>query len=113
MRLIDSHMHVDLAGFDVKMIIGAMDRNGVEISWLLTWEELNPPVRSLHMDLLPEPVIEAFNSYPDRFIPLYAPDPFKEDQKQPDSVSGYPVRFCLPRKKDPAISRHQFYWSRT
>ncbi|MCK5136936.1 MAG: hypothetical protein KAR19_14210 [Bacteroidales bacterium] len=75
MKLIDSHMHVDLAGFDVKMIIESMDRNGVEISWLLTWEELDPPIQGLHMDLLPEPVLEAFTRHPGRFIPFYAPDP--------------------------------------
>jgi predicted TIM-barrel fold metal-dependent hydrolase len=52
-----------------------MDKKGVAQSWLLTWEELQPEVPSLHMDLPPEPILEAYTKYPDRFVPFYAPDP--------------------------------------
>ncbi len=75
MRTIDAHMHVGLGGFDAEGIIRYMDKEGIDQSWLLTWEELSPPVRQLHMDLLPEPLLEVTRNHPDRFVPFYAPDP--------------------------------------
>lgn len=75
MRIIDAHMHVGLAGFDAENIIRAMDRKGVEQSWLLTWEEINPPLPGLHMDLSKKSVLEACARYPDRLVPFHAPDP--------------------------------------
>ena len=75
-------MHVGLAGFDTESIIRSMDRKGIDQSWLLTWEEINPPLPGLHMDLLPEPMLEAKDRYPDRFVPFYAPDPATENLKE-------------------------------
>lgn len=75
MRIIDAHMHVGLSGFDVPTLIRSMDEKGIDQSWLLTWEELEPPVTSLHMELGPEPLLDACAAYPDRLVPLYAPDP--------------------------------------
>lgn len=75
MTIIDAHMHVGLAGFDADSMIQSMNRKGVDQSWLLTWEEMNPPIPALHMDLPKELILEACNKYPDRFIPFYAPDP--------------------------------------
>ena len=68
-------MHIGLSGYDADQIIRSMDMKGIEQSWLLTWEELNPPIPGLHMDLTPESVLEACAKYPDRFVPFYAPDP--------------------------------------
>ncbi len=68
-------MHIGLAGYDAGAIIRSMDRQGIDQSWLLTWQENNPPVPELHMDLPPEPIFEALESYPDRFVPFFAPDP--------------------------------------
>jgi len=79
MRIIDSHMHIGLAGFDAKSIIASMDKKGIDQSWLLTWKEIDPPVKQLHMDLPAEPILEACERYPDRFIPFYAPDPANEN----------------------------------
>jgi predicted TIM-barrel fold metal-dependent hydrolase len=75
MKIIDTHMHIGLAGYDGDNIIRSMNKQGIGQTWLLTWEELNPPVKQLHIDLLPEPMLEAYNSHPDRFVPFYAPDP--------------------------------------
>ena len=82
MNLIDSHMHIGLAGFDADSIIQEMDLKGVDQSWILSWKELNPPVPQLHMDLPAEPILEACRRYPDRLIPFYAPDPATEDLKE-------------------------------
>lgn len=79
MKITDAHMHVDLAGFDPAKIIHSMDQKGIETSWLLTWEELDPPIPSLHMNLPPESLLEAYSRYPDRFVPFYAPDPRTEN----------------------------------
>ena len=79
MRIIDAHMHVGLAGYEPESILRSMDHKGVEQSWLLTWEELNPPLPGLHLDLLREPMLEACARYPDRFVPFYAPDPAAEN----------------------------------
>lgn len=73
--IIDAHMHVGLEGYDASTIVRAMDRKGVAQSWLLTWDEINPPLPGLVMELPIDSVLEACASYPDRLIPFYAPDP--------------------------------------
>ncbi len=81
MTIVDSHMHVGLAGFDADSIIREMDLRGINQSWLLTWKEVHPPVPELHMDLPLEPILEACHSYPERLIPFFAPDPATENLK--------------------------------
>ncbi len=56
-----------------------MDRSGVELTWLLTWEERDPPVSDLYQPLSTGPMMEAVERYPGRFVPFYAPDPASED----------------------------------
>ncbi len=68
-------MHVGLAGSSPEDIIHSMDLKGIEKSWLLTWQEIKPPIPALHMDLPPEQVLEAYKKFPDRFVPFFAPDP--------------------------------------
>lgn len=82
MKIIDAHMHIGLSGYDGNTIIQSMDKQGIDQTWLLTWEELAPPVAQLHMDLPPEPIMEAVQRYPGRFIPFYAPDPARQGLKQ-------------------------------
>ena len=78
MRIIDAHMHVGLAGFDGPALIRAMEAKGIDQSWLLTWEEVNPPVPSLHLDLPPDPILEVCAAHPGRLVPFYAPDPSRK-----------------------------------
>ena len=82
MKVIDAHMHVGLAGFDGPALVRAMDAKGIDQSWLLTWEEINPPVPSLHMDLLPEPMLEVCAADPGRLVPFYAPDPARKGMRE-------------------------------
>jgi predicted TIM-barrel fold metal-dependent hydrolase len=81
MTIIDSHMHIGLAGFDADSIVREMDLQGIDQSWLLTWKELHPPVPQRHMDLPIETILEACERYPQRLIPFFAPDPATEDLK--------------------------------
>lgn len=112
MRIIDSHMHIGLAGFDAESIVASMDKKGIDQSWLLTWQELEPPVPQLHMDLPPEPILEACERYPDRFIPFYAPDPAGENlEAHFKSYIERGIRGCGELKvsgkwEDPLIGRY-------
>ncbi len=72
---IDAHTHLGLNGYTSDSLIQYMDRHGIDRSCLLSWEEREPPLPSLHIDLRPEPILEAAKRHPDRFIPFYAPDP--------------------------------------
>lgn len=92
-------MHVGLAGYDPTRIVRSMDLNGIEKSWLLTWEELNPPIPSLHQDLPPEPILEACLMHPGRFVPFYAPDPTTENlEKHFQRYIGLGIRGCAELK---------------
>jgi predicted TIM-barrel fold metal-dependent hydrolase len=75
MKKIDSHFHIGFSGYDTEKLIGYLDEKGIEKCWLLTWEELSPPIESLYMNLSIENLMEAFRQYPDRIVPFYAPDP--------------------------------------
>lgn len=75
--MIDAHIHI-YGAFDATRLIDYMDRNGIEACWLLSWEESRPvpwPYRHLSIEAL----WEAYQQYPERIIPMYAPDPFAVD----------------------------------
>ena len=73
--LIDCHMHLNLKGYTADDIIAYMDRNGVHKCWLLTQELTNPHPYASYV----EEVFEAFEKYPTRMVPMYAPDPNRLD----------------------------------
>jgi predicted TIM-barrel fold metal-dependent hydrolase len=112
MRMIDSHMHLGLAGYDTGAILRNMDRKGIEMSWLLTWEEVDPPLKELHIGLPPGPALEACLKYPDRFVPFYAPDPAVPDpEKVMKQYAAQGIRGCGELKvslrwEDPLIERY-------
>ena len=112
MKIIDAHMHIGLAGYDAKTIIQSMDKQGIDQTWLLTWEELAPPVKQLHIDLLPEPLLEAYHNYPDRFVPFYAPDPARHHlQEHFTRYLDQGIRGCGELKvsmkwEDPSVEKY-------
>jgi hypothetical protein len=55
-----------------------MDRNGIDQCWLLTWEETNC-LAPVYMHLSVKDVFEAYERYPTRILPMYAPDPNSPD----------------------------------
>ncbi len=74
---IDAHLHVDLHGMSISKLIAYLDRNRIDQCWLLTWEEKNPAHPCYH-HLTIERVFEAYQKYPSRVVPMYAPDPKTE-----------------------------------
>lgn len=76
---IDAHRHVNFNGFTDGDLIQYMDARGIDRCWLLSWEELNPVIPEFYIDLPIEHVMEAYDKYPERIIPMYAPDPRRND----------------------------------
>jgi len=112
MNMIDSHMHVGLAGYELPVILRDMDSKGIDMSWLLTWEEIAPPLTNLHIGLPPEPALEAYRRYPDRFVPFYAPDPSTPDpgrvfrQYRDQGIRGCGELKVSRRWEDPIIEKY-------
>jgi predicted TIM-barrel fold metal-dependent hydrolase len=75
---IDAHMHVNFRNFSADRLIEYLDRNKFDACWLLTWEEINPG-EWYYKHLSIDDVYCAYLRYPDRFIPMYAPDPSRDD----------------------------------
>ena len=79
MYKIDSHLHVDFYGFDTEKIIEYLNSKNIDKCWLLSWEEIQPAAEYLYKNLPINNILEAYNCYPDRIVPFYAPDPVRAD----------------------------------
>ena len=77
--IIDAHMHVNFKGFEASGIIEYLDKYGIDLCWLLTWEENNPAIPQNYIHLSIEDVFDAYEKYPSRIVPMYAPDPVAHD----------------------------------
>lgn len=75
MKKIDAHMHINFSGFNEKKLIDYLDKNEIEACWLLSWEEKNPELKKIYEYLPVEQIFDAYQKYPERIIPFYAPDP--------------------------------------
>lgn len=82
MKKIDAHFHVNFHGFSAEKIVKYLDERNIEKCWLLSWEEQSPPIPSLYRHLPVEEVMSAYEQYPDRFVPFYAPDPGSQSIKE-------------------------------
>ena len=105
MKIIDAHNHVDYLGYDADAAVEDMDRNGIEHTWLLTWEapedEVNPDMymRQFHPNLSNMPfmrVSDAARRHPGRFLVGYCPDPRRPDaiDRLQIACESYDVRIC-------------------
>lgn len=72
-------MHVNINRSTPTNILRSLNRNKVDICWLLTWEDLYPMIPDRNIILGIDGVMEAYYNFPDRIVPMYAPDPRKED----------------------------------
>jgi predicted TIM-barrel fold metal-dependent hydrolase len=78
MTSVDSHMHANFNGLSVRNIIKYLDKERIDLCWLLSWEEIEPgPWAYQHLSV--EYICEAYLKYPQHFIPFYAPDPHRPD----------------------------------
>jgi len=95
MKIIDAHMHVNLNGFSIQDLIAYLDQKNIEKCWLLSWEELNPSIEYIFQHLGLDRIMEAFQQYPERIIPFYAPDPSdKEFERKLKSAVDQGVKGC-------------------
>jgi predicted TIM-barrel fold metal-dependent hydrolase len=82
LKKIDAHFHVNFCGYTANKIVNYLNEKQIEQCWLYTWEENNPPIPSLYEHLSIEDVLNAYNKYPDRIVPFYAPDPCSKGIKE-------------------------------
>lgn len=78
-KIIDCHQHVRFHGYDASKLIEHLDNLGVQKAWLLTWESVDGSLEPDYKHLSIEGVWDAYQRYPDRFVPFYAVDPRRED----------------------------------
>lgn len=112
MKKIDGHFHVNFCGFSAKKIIEYLDKNKIEKCWLLSWEENNPPIPNLYEHLSIESIIDAYEKYPNRIVPFYAPDPGSENIKETlEKYMGLGIKGCGELKvtykwEDPLMEKY-------
>lgn len=80
--MIDAHMHIDFNGWTCDHLLRYMDCEGIEKAWLLSWEEVAPALPRKYQNLTVQNIFKAYHAYPDRFVPMYAPDPRRADMLQ-------------------------------
>lgn len=83
--VIDAHNHPEWHGYTVEKFIENMDKNKIDITWLLTWESPLDEYSHEHFVWIPHfekygpipfsKVLEYVRQFPKRFVPGYAPDP--------------------------------------
>ncbi len=78
---IDAHLHVNYGKINKINLIDYLDKSKTDRCWLLTWDEIKPTYEELYEDLNVNMVLEAYNKYPERIIPFYAPDPNRKNWK--------------------------------
>jgi len=104
--IIDAHNHPDWHGHDVEKFIENMDKNEIDVTWLLTWIAPEDEyagsyggVLTTMLDNGPVPFERALyykDKYPDKFVLGYCPDPRdpKAISKLRAAVNIYGVRLC-------------------
>lgn len=104
--IIDAHNHPDWHGHDLAAFIRNMDDNQIDVTWLLTWicpaGEWDPKYGWAHSCMYengPFPFERALHykeSYPNRFVLGYCPDPRKPDaiMRLRAAVAIYGIQLC-------------------
>lgn len=104
--IIDAHNHPDWHGHDLAKFLANMDANGIDVTWLLSWEAPPDEVDPTYNAHMPESreggpvpfarILSYIERAPGRFVPGYCPDP-----RRPDGIDRlkamkemYGVRVC-------------------
>ena len=100
--LIDCHQHTNWHGKDCNAVVADMDRCGIDVSWLLSWEvpegEYDPHYFSAfdprRIGMPFDDIVHACERHPTRFIAGYAVDPRRPDaiERLEASVKMFHVR---------------------
>jgi predicted TIM-barrel fold metal-dependent hydrolase len=101
--IIDIHNHPAWYGYSPEKLVENMKENGIDVTWLLTWEcpqdEYSPEFLSFLPGTPEGPIPLSFalpyiEKYPDKFVLGYAPDPRKPDaiDRLAFAISFYGVR---------------------
>jgi predicted TIM-barrel fold metal-dependent hydrolase len=100
--LIDCHQHTNWIGKNCDAVVADMDRAGIDVSWLLSWEvpegEYDPGYyQSFDPNRVGMPfqdIAHACERHPTRFVAGYAPDPRRPDalERLEAAVKMYNVR---------------------
>jgi predicted TIM-barrel fold metal-dependent hydrolase len=100
--LIDAHQHTNWHGHNCDAVVANMDRAGIDVSWLLTWETRAgdyDPVYTNAFDPLNtgmpfKDIVHACERHPTRFVAGYCPDPRLPDaiERLETAVKMYDVR---------------------
>lgn len=104
--IIDAHNHPDWHGHDVEKFIENMDKNQIDVTWLLTWIAPEDEYAGSYGGVLttmlnngPVPFERALHykeKYPEKFVLGYCPDP-RDPQaiaKLKAAVGIYGVKIC-------------------
>ncbi len=78
---IDCHIHVNLMGYDARMMIEHYDALDIDQAWVLTWEEVRG-LTKYYQHLSCDEMMDACKRYPKRLVPFYAPDPRRRDAEK-------------------------------
>ena len=103
--IIDVHNHPDWHGHNLDKFIANMDRYGIAVTWLLSWECRDDEYDPSYNHVVPageggpipfSRVISYVERAPTRFIPGYCPDPRRPDaiDRLKAGVEIYGVRVC-------------------
>lgn len=103
--IVDAHNHVNWLGYGPERIVENMDQQGIDVTWLLSWEApLDEIDQGFYMKIfypgracLPfTDVLAAVSRFPDRFLAGYCPDPRRPDSvdRLEAAVEGLGVKVC-------------------
>jgi predicted TIM-barrel fold metal-dependent hydrolase len=103
--IIDCHNHPDWHGHDLTKFLANMDRHGIAVTWLLSWECPEDEYDTSYNHVIPggpggpipfSRVLSYVERAPTRFVPGYCPDPRRPDaiDRLKAAVAIYGVRLC-------------------
>ena len=75
---IDAHMHINFRNISSRNIIDYLDKHKYDCCWLMTREDIHPENGNIE-SLSIENIYETYLRYPERIVPMYAPDPRCDD----------------------------------
>jgi len=103
--IIDIHNHADYHNHTVEKLLANMDKNGIEITCLMSWEapcnDYDPSTKNIFSVLSEYPVpfascVDYYNFDPNRFLLGFCPDPRRPDAiaRLKSAAATYKIAIC-------------------